>query len=89
MRVTFGAIFTVPPGITAPPAFMLDLAGIDAATADPREVLRGIAELFIPFAERVVAENIAVYMHTRSQRHLVMPFDADAPDSPPRRGLAL
>jgi AcrR family transcriptional regulator len=76
-------------GVKAPPKFILDLAFIDAATADPREVLRSIAEQFVPFAQRAVAENIAVYMHSRSQRHLVVPFDADAPDSPPRRGLAL
>ncbi len=75
--------------VTAPPAFIMELVLLDAATADPREVLRSIAEHFVPFAERVVAENIAVYMHSRSQRQLVVPFDPEAPDSPPRRGLAV
>src|SRR6266478_5004916 len=72
-------------GVTPPPPFLLELANVDAAEADPREVLRGIAENFIPFAEHIVAENIAVYMHSRS-RQLVVPFDANAPDSPPKRG---
>src|SRR6266849_7906545 len=69
-----------------PPAFIMELAAIDAA-ADPRIVLRGIAEQFIPFARRVVAENIVVYMHNRAQRSLVVPFDPTADDSPPRRGI--
>jgi len=73
--------------IKAPPEFILDLAAVDAHT-DPRVVLRGIAELFIPFAEKIVAENIAVYMHERA-RSLVVPFDASAADSPPRRGMKI
>jgi AcrR family transcriptional regulator len=83
------ALFTaaMQTGVPAPPPFLLELVNVDAAAADPREVLRGIAENFIPFAEHIVAENIAVYMHSRS-RQLVVPFDANAPDSPPKRGLA-
>jgi len=73
--------------ITAPPDFIMDLADIDASV-DPRIVLRGIAERFVPFVERVIAENIAVYMHNRA-RSLVIPFDPAAADSPPRRGLAI
>lgn len=73
--------------VTSPPDFILDLAHVDAST-DPRVVLRGIAEHFIPFAEKVVGENIAVYMHERA-RSLVVPFDPSAADSPPRRGLAI
>src|SRR5438067_885675 len=73
--------------ITAPPQFILDLQNVDAAS-DPRIVLRGIAERFVPFVEKIIAENIAVYMHERA-RSLVVPFDADAKDSPPRRVLAL
>jgi AcrR family transcriptional regulator len=73
--------------VTAPPQFILDLAHVDAST-DPRVVLRGVAERFIPFAEKVVAENIAVYMHDRA-RSLVVPFDPSDADSPPRRGLAI
>ena len=72
--------------LTAPPDFILELAGVDAAT-DPRIVLRGIAERFIPFAEKVVGENIAVYMHERA-RSLVVPFDPSAADSPPRAEAA-
>jgi AcrR family transcriptional regulator len=73
--------------ITAPPEFILELAHVDART-DPRVVLRGIAERFIPFAEKVVAENIAIYMHDRA-RSLVVPFDPSDADSPPRRGLVI
>src|SRR5207248_2223521 len=43
--------------VTAPPDFILALAGIDG-DADPRTVLRGIAEHFIPFVEKAIAENI-------------------------------
>ncbi len=73
--------------VSGPPDFILELANVDAST-DPRIVLRGIAERFIPFVEKVIGENIAVYMHDRAQS-LVMPFDADAADSPPRRGMVL
>jgi len=73
--------------VTAPPDFILELAHVDASS-DPRILLRGIAERFIPFAEKVVAENIAVYMHDRA-RALVVPFDPSDADSPPRRGLVI
>jgi len=73
--------------ITAPPEFILDLKNVDPRS-DPRVVLRGIAERFVPFVEKIIAENIAVYMHERA-RSLVVPFDADAQDSPPRRVLAI
>ena len=73
--------------VTAPPDFILALAGVDAG-ADPRVVLRGIAEKFVPFVEKVIGENIAVYMHEKA-RSLVVPFDPDAADSPPRRGIAV
>jgi AcrR family transcriptional regulator len=70
-----------------PPAFIMELASVDA-TEDPRIVLRRIAEQFIPFASRVVAENIVVYMHARTQRSLLVPpFDPTSNDSPPRRGI--
>ena len=73
--------------ITAPPEFILDLVNVDART-DPRIVLRGIAERFVPFVEKVIAENIAIYMHNRA-RSIVMPFDPGAADSPPRRGIVI
>src|SRR5260370_40186673 len=73
--------------VTARPHFILALAGVDRR-ADPRIVLRGVAEQFIPFVEKVIAENIAVYMHEKASS-VVVPFDADAADSPPRRGLAV
>ncbi|HUJ15146.1 MAG TPA: TetR/AcrR family transcriptional regulator [Thermoanaerobaculia bacterium] len=73
--------------ITAPPEFILELTNVDPGT-DPRIVLRRIAEKFVPFVEKIIAENIAVYMHERS-RSLVVPFDPSAADSPPRRGIAM
>jgi len=73
--------------VTAPPDFILALARTDAGV-DPRIVLRGVAERFIPFVEKVIAENIAIYMHQNSQS-LVVPFDTRDVDSPPRRGLAI
>jgi AcrR family transcriptional regulator len=73
--------------VTAPPDFILALAEVDGRT-DPRVVLRGIAEQFVPFVEKVMGENIAVYMHEKA-RSIVVPFDADAADSPPRRGLVV
>jgi hypothetical protein len=42
----------------------------------------------VPFAEKIIGENIAVFMHERA-RSLVVPFDAEAADSPPRRGFAI
>jgi AcrR family transcriptional regulator len=61
-----------------PPAFVMELAKVDASS-DPRFVLRRIAEQFIPFAQRVFAENIVVFLHARNA------FVED--DSPPRRGI--
>jgi len=65
----------------APPPFILELATIDAAATDPREVLRNIAEQFIPFAQRILAENVVVFMHARTL--------SKSKDSPPRRGIAI
>ena len=73
--------------IIAPPDVILDLRNVDPAS-DPRIVLRNIAERFVPFAEKIIGENIAVFMHARA-RSLVVPFDANAADSPPRRGFPI
>ena len=73
--------------LTAPPPFIASLKDVDAAT-DPRVILRGIAERFVPFVEKIIGENIAVYMHERS-RSLVVPFDPESADSPPRRGIVI
>jgi AcrR family transcriptional regulator len=75
-------------GFTAPPPFIVALAGVDAAEEDPRLVLRALAEQFIPFAERIIGATVAVYMQSRSPQ-FVIPFDRDDPNSPPRRGLVL
>ena len=72
----------------AVPAFMFDLAAVDAAQ-DPRKVLRNLAEHFVPFVQRTLAENLAVYMYSRGQTSIVLPFDPRDPDTPPRRGLKI
>src|SRR3984893_4981033 len=46
----------------APPEFILELARTDA-TADPRIVLRRLAGKAIPFLQKTIGENIAIYMH--------------------------
>ncbi|HEV2720442.1 MAG TPA: TetR/AcrR family transcriptional regulator [Thermoanaerobaculia bacterium] len=56
---------------------------------DPRIVLRRLAEEFVPFVSKTIAENLAIYMHRRSQTSLVLPFDVRDDESPPRRGLAI
>ena len=66
---------------TEPPAFIIELATIDAAATDPRDVLRGIAEQFIPFARQILAQNVAVFMYARAL--------AKNPNSPPRRGIKI
>src|SRR5438067_8242578 len=56
---------------------------------DPRVVLRRLAEEFVPFVSSTIAENLAIYMHRRSQTSIVLPFDVRDDDSPPRRGLRI
>jgi len=58
--------------------------------ADPRVVLRRFAEQFVPFAREVLGANLAVYMHTRTQRRaLLIPFDTASEQSPAQRGIVL
>src|SRR5436190_5157732 len=69
------------------PAAIRDLVSTPAE-ADPRLVLRRIAEEFVPFGERIIAGSIVVAMHRNSRRtSLVLPFDES--DSPPRRGFPI
>ena len=73
-----------------PPQCVLDLATTDAATADPREVLRNLAAGFIPFVQSMIATRLVMAMHANTRRtSLVLPFDAADDDSPPKRGLRL
>src|SRR5688572_9731222 len=73
--------------VLEPPACILELPSTPA-DADPRAVLRRIAEEFIPFAERIIAASIVVAMHENARRtSLVLPFDES--DSPPRRGFPI
>ena len=68
------------------PDFVLALESVDAS-ADPRVVLRTLAEQFVPFVQKTLALNLAVYQHNQAQTSFVVPFDTSSKDSPPRRGL--
>jgi AcrR family transcriptional regulator len=70
------------------PEFIAALRDVDPAT-DPRIVLRGIAERFIPFASKTIATNLAVYMHNQASTSFVLPFDTSSESSPPKRGLRI
>src|SRR5581483_5039957 len=72
-------------GSVALPECVLRLEGIDAST-DPRAVLRQLAEEWIPFAKKTIAQNVVLTMHARSNPTLVLPFDPASEDSPPKRG---
>lgn len=73
-----------------PPQCVLDLAATDAARSDPREILRNLAEGFIPFMRSMIATRLVMAMHANTGRtSVVLPFDAADDDSPPRRGLRL
>ena len=70
---------------------MAFLAEVDAA-ADPRAVLRRLAEVAIPYLESRLGQNIAIWLRAKTvdeARTIRLPFDPLAKDSPPRRVLAL
>jgi AcrR family transcriptional regulator len=69
------------------PPVIQELDAVDGG-ADPRAVLRKVAEGFVPFVMQMVRTNIAVYMHAQTTS-MVVPFDTAAEDSPPRRGLRI
>ena len=70
------------------PDVIAELATVDPRS-DPREVLRHLAERFVPIVQATIGENLAVYMHGRSQTSFVIPFDISSRDTPPRRGLRI
>lgn len=73
-----------------PPAAILELANIDAASTDPREVLRRVASEVVPFIQRILASRIVVAMRENAMRTSVeLPFDPAAQDTPPRRAFML
>lgn len=79
-------------GQSGDPLPLAFLATADA-TGDPRPVLRQLARSFVPFIEAKMDENIACFMHDKTAGgptfRLRLPFDPRAPQTPPRRGLAL
>ncbi|SRR6266849_2932042 len=73
--------------IVQPPKCILDLATTDAR-ADPRVVLRSVAEGFVPFVREMITTRLVVSMHANSSRTSVtLPFSPADDDSPPRRGF--
>jgi len=67
------------------PEFIIDLATADAS-ADPRIVLREFAKKAVPFISAVIRPAIAVQMHATT---VVVPFDTQSEDVPPRRALRI
>lgn len=67
------------------PEFFAELAAVDAST-DPRIVLRGFARRAVPFVSAVIRPAIAVQMHSTT---VVVPFDTQSEDVPPRRALRI
>lgn len=71
---------------------MAFLADVDAATTDPRDVLRRLAQVAIPYLEARIGQSIAIWMRVKTAelaRTIRLPFDPRAKDSPPRRVLVL
>jgi AcrR family transcriptional regulator len=66
------------------------LAGLDG-TEDPREVLRGVGEVFVPFIEQRLDETVACWMRAKSleEARLHLPFDPSQRPTPPERALGL
>ena len=67
------------------PEFIIELALVDAS-ADPRIVLRDFAKRAVPFVSAVIRPAIAVQMHSTT---VVVPFDTQSEDVPPRRVLRI
>ncbi len=67
------------------------LSGADLSQ-NPRKVLKRLADAFVPFVESKIAENIARWMHAKTEdeaRTIRLPFDPRTRPTPPQRGLAL
>ena len=75
-----------PPGTRLPMDFLAAAGG----DAEPREVLRRLAETAIPFIESQIAGNIARWMFEKSAEPVPrLPFDPSSKTSPPQRVLAM
>ena len=60
-----------------------------ALLAVPQSPVTRTQKEFVPFVSSTIAENLAIYMHRKSQTSIVLPFDVRDDDSPPRRGLVI
>ena len=69
----------------ATPEFITALAQLDPKS-DPREALRNFARRLVPFLSAVIRPAIAVQMHATT---VVVPFDPNDDEIPPRRALRL
>jgi len=94
-QALFEAAFATPPdAIRLPVEF---LARVDAAKEDPAQVLRRVAEGFLPFFEQVLGQTIALWMRSnalagdaeRDPARLPLVFDRDLRPTPPERALVL
>src|SRR5262249_4728116 len=78
---------------TAPENLPIEyLAELDASKNDPIRVLRGVAEVFVPFIEAKMGENIARWMHARTAeeaRTIRLAFDPRQRPTPPQRVVHL
>jgi AcrR family transcriptional regulator len=68
-----------------PMAFLAETPG----TADPRVVLRRLAETAIPFIDGEMSQSIARWMFSKGAEGLRFPFQQGKPDSPPARVFAM
>jgi AcrR family transcriptional regulator len=70
------------------------LAEVDAAAADPAQVLRRLGETLVPFLERVLGETVALWLRSNAlavedPERLPLLFDRARRPTPPQRALAL
>jgi AcrR family transcriptional regulator len=70
------------------------LTGVDARREDPRQVIRRIGEVFVPFLESVLGQTVALWMRTNTlavedPERMPLLFDRAQKPTPPQRALAL
>ena len=73
----------------APPLMPIRFLDSARGTEDPREVLRQVANAFVPFIEARFGEHIArwQFANVGTTRAIPLPFDPDQKPTPPERAL--